>query len=46
MRMIKIVLDAGYTRFVGIEYEGSNLDEAIGIAASKALSIKCCGNLG
>ena len=36
-RMMKIVLDAGYHGFVGIEYEGSKLDEFAGIKATKAL---------
>ncbi|NKC01045.1 MAG: TIM barrel protein [Pseudomonadales bacterium] len=36
-RMMKIVLDAGYRGYVGIEYEGRELDEASGIRATKAL---------
>ncbi|GAB4108814.1 MAG: sugar phosphate isomerase/epimerase [Phycisphaeraceae bacterium] len=36
-RMMKIVLDAGYHGYVGIEYEGSRLSEMDGIAATKAL---------
>lgn len=36
-RMMKIVLDAGYRGFVGIEYEGSKLSEADGIRATKKL---------
>lgn len=36
-RMMKIVLDAGYHGYVGIEYEGSRLNEMEGIAATKAL---------
>lgn len=36
-RMMKIVLDAGYRGWVGIEYEGSQLGEMEGIAATKAL---------
>ena len=36
-KMMKIVLDAGYSGFVGIEYEGSKLDEFAGIRATKAL---------
>jgi hypothetical protein len=35
--MLKIVLDAGYRGFVGIEYEGSELSEPDGIRATKAL---------
>jgi L-ribulose-5-phosphate 3-epimerase len=40
-KMMKIVLDAGYRGFVGIEYEGSKLDEFAGIKATKALLEKC-----
>jgi L-ribulose-5-phosphate 3-epimerase len=36
-RMMKIVLAAGYHGHVGIEYEGSQLSEMEGIAATKAL---------
>jgi L-ribulose-5-phosphate 3-epimerase len=36
-RMMKIVLDAGYHGYVGIEYEGSRLNAMQGIAATKAL---------
>lgn len=36
-RMMKIVLDAGYRGYVGIEYEGSKLPEPEGIKATKAL---------
>jgi sugar phosphate isomerase/epimerase len=36
-RMMKIVLDAGYNGFVGIEYEGSKHSEAEGVAATKKL---------
>lgn len=36
-RMMKIVLDAGYRGFVGIEYEGGKLSEADGIKATKRL---------
>jgi sugar phosphate isomerase/epimerase len=37
MRMMKIVKDGGYRGYVGIEYEGSKLDEYAGIRATKAL---------
>ena len=37
MKMMKIVKDAGYTGYVGIEYEGSKLSEAEGIMATKRL---------
>ena len=36
-RMMEIVLDAGYSGWVGIEYEGSSLSEPDGIRATKAL---------
>ncbi|MEO2034301.1 MAG: sugar phosphate isomerase/epimerase family protein [Planctomycetaceae bacterium] len=36
-RMMKIVLDAGYNGWVGIEYEGSKLSEDDGIKATKVL---------
>jgi len=37
LRMMKIVLDAGYRGFVGIEYEGDGVTEPEGIRATKAL---------
>jgi len=37
MKMMKIVLDAGYRGYVGIEYEGSELSEMDGILATKKL---------
>lgn len=37
MKMMKIVLDAGYHGYVGIEYEGKKLDEKAGIQASLEL---------
>ena len=36
-RMMKIVLDAGYRSWIGIEYEGSRLSEFEGVAAAKRL---------
>ena len=39
-KMMKIVLDAGYNGYVGIEYEGSKLDEMAGIQATKDLLVK------
>jgi L-ribulose-5-phosphate 3-epimerase len=36
-RMMKIVVEAGYRKHVGIEYEGERLGEAEGILATKAL---------
>jgi sugar phosphate isomerase/epimerase len=36
-RMMRIVLDAGYRGFVGIEYEGKNPDEIAGVKTCKRL---------
>ena len=36
-RMMKVVIEAGYKGFVGIEYEGDKLGEAEGIRATKTL---------
>ena len=36
-RLVKIVLDAGYKGYIGIEYEGDQLSEPEGIRATKAL---------
>lgn len=44
-KMMKIVLDAGYHGYVGIEYEGSQLSEIDGIHATKALLEKVRGVL-
>jgi hypothetical protein len=35
--MMKIVLDAKYSSFVGIEYEGDSMSEPDGIRATKKL---------
>ena len=40
--MMKIVLDAGYKSYVGIEYEGERLSETDGIVATKKLLEKIC----
>ncbi len=37
LQMMKIVLDAGYRGYVGIEYEGGKLSEPEGIKATKKL---------
>ncbi|MFK7779085.1 MAG: TIM barrel protein [Gimesia sp.] len=37
VKMMKIVMNAGYHGYVGIEYEGKQLDEFAGIKASKKL---------
>jgi len=39
-RILKIVKDAGFRGYIGIEYEGSTLDENEGIMATKKLLIK------
>ncbi|RPE00185.1 sugar phosphate isomerase/epimerase [Aureibaculum marinum] len=39
-RLLQIVKDAGYTGFIGVEYEGSRLSEEKGIQATKELLIK------
>ncbi|WP_242134467.1 sugar phosphate isomerase/epimerase family protein [Aestuariivivens marinum] len=36
-RMLKIVKEAGYKGYVGVEYEGSNLSEKEGVLATKKL---------
>lgn len=36
-KMMQIVKDAGYTGYVGIEYEGTNLPEVVGVKATHAL---------
>ncbi|MCH7603077.1 MAG: sugar phosphate isomerase/epimerase [Planctomycetes bacterium] len=36
-KMMRIVLDAGYRGYVGVEYEGEDSDEAEGIRTTKAL---------
>lgn len=43
-RILKIVTDAGYHGFIGIEYEGSRLSEPEGIRATKSLVEKLRGS--
>ena len=38
-KMLKVVKDAGYTGFIGVEYEGE-MEERAGIKATKDLLIK------
>lgn len=45
MRLMKIVKDAGYSGYVGIEYEGEELSEEEGILATKELLIRVGGEL-
>lgn len=40
LKMMKIVLDAGYHGYVGIEYEGGKLDEYEGIRQTKQLLVR------
>jgi sugar phosphate isomerase/epimerase len=40
VKMLQIVKDAGYTGFIGIEYEGDRLNEPDGIKATKDLLLK------
>ena len=40
LRLMKIVLDAGYRGYVGIEYEGNVLPEREGIQATKDLLVR------
>ena len=41
MKVMQIVMDAGYHGWVGIEYEGNKLGEYAGIKATKKLLEKC-----
>ena len=45
MKMMKMVKDAGYTGFIGVEYEGSILNEEEGIKATKDLMLKVAKEL-
>lgn len=40
VKMLQIVKDAGYTGYIGVEYEGSVLGEEAGIIATKDLMLK------
>jgi sugar phosphate isomerase/epimerase len=40
VRMLQIVKDAGYTGFIGVEYEGKALSEEEGIVATRELLLK------
>ena len=44
-RMMKVVCDAGYHGYVGIEYEGDQLDEATGILKTRNLLRRVAKNL-
>jgi len=45
VKMLQIVKDAGYTGYIGIEYEGSALDEVTGIKATRDLMLKAAKEL-
>jgi L-ribulose-5-phosphate 3-epimerase len=45
MRILRIVLDAGYRGHLGIEYEGGEVSEPEGIALTKALLERCIASL-
>lgn len=45
VRMLQIVKDAGYTGFIGVEYEGSKLGEIEGIMATKNLLLNAAQKL-
>ena len=40
VKMLQIVKDNGYTSFIGVEYEGTELSEEAGIIATKDLMLK------
>jgi hypothetical protein len=44
-KMLTIMLDAGYAGHVGVEYEGKQLSEYEGIAATKKLLERCRARL-
>jgi hypothetical protein len=44
--MLRIVKDAGYRGYIGVEYEGSGMSEEEGILATKALLLNAARNLG
>jgi sugar phosphate isomerase/epimerase len=46
LKMMRIVLDAGYRGYVGIEYEGETLSEAQGVEKTKALLLRVREDLG
>ncbi len=45
VKMLQIVKDAGYTGYIGIEYEGSGLSEIEGIKATRKLMLKVAKQL-
>ena len=45
VKMLKIVKKAGYKGFIGVEYEGDNLEEEAGIIATKKLLLRSADQL-
>ncbi len=45
VKMLQIVKDAGYSGFIGVEYEGSTLTEKEGIIATKDLMLRAAKKL-
>ena len=45
LRILRIVLDAGYRGYLGIEYEGGKVSEPEGIAMTKSLIERCLASL-
>lgn len=44
-RILQVVKDAGYSGYIGVEYEGSNLGEKEGVIATKKLLEKAAGEV-
>lgn len=42
-KMMKVVKDGGYTGYIGVEFEGSNMTEIEGIEATRSLILKASG---
>ncbi|MBL4559875.1 MAG: sugar phosphate isomerase/epimerase [Labilibaculum sp.] len=45
VKMLQVVKDAGFTGFIGVEYEGANLEEEAGIMATKKLLLSAAKEL-
>lgn len=45
VKMLQLVKDAGYTGYIGVEYEGTELGEEAGIMATKELLLKASKEL-
>ena len=44
-KMMQIVKDGGYSGYIGVEYEGDNLEEIEGIKATKDLILRAASSL-